>query len=398
MNTNKSVLKLPRELADLQKMQGQHHAATTQNMMIQWRDFLIGEIQDKLRKTNNFFEGDNDVYEASQLKRIITRYEYILNTYLREFVSLSIRDWVEFVKLFTMPASSDENLWRVNDEPLVIIHLSIKKKDKKKKDKKKAEKKEKEEIEEEEEEEDDKNRVTYKPSVEECHKFVLSSLDMVIKSINSVNNLEADLMPFLSKTSAPNFEINHEFPWIKDAAANLDAMVSGNTAGTTELLERYKKYEYILNVDKKELIHNLFGDGTEANPKKSMEEIKEQILHYEQAHYEIMTLSEDEVDFRIFRVIAKNLKEELGDQANKIKEKILDQTYKYCTDTVTDVFKTYSDMKSKIMHEPADEKELIQTKEHIAEAPAKVEELTETLKEVYTHYLMLEEFSYMYKE
>jgi len=86
MNTNKNVLKLPRELDDLEKIQKSHHAAVSQNMMIQWRDFLIGEIQDKLRKNHNFFEGDDMVYEMSPLKRIISRFEYILNTYLREFV------------------------------------------------------------------------------------------------------------------------------------------------------------------------------------------------------------------------------------------------------------------------------------------------------------------------
>jgi len=98
MNTNKNVLKLPRELDDLDKIQKSHHGAVSQNMMIQWRDFLIGEIQDKLRKNHNFFEGDDQVYEMSPLKRIISRFEYILNTYLREFVSISINDWVNFIK------------------------------------------------------------------------------------------------------------------------------------------------------------------------------------------------------------------------------------------------------------------------------------------------------------
>jgi hypothetical protein len=34
MNTNKAVLKLPRELKELEKIQHSHHAAVTQNMMI----------------------------------------------------------------------------------------------------------------------------------------------------------------------------------------------------------------------------------------------------------------------------------------------------------------------------------------------------------------------------
>jgi hypothetical protein len=39
------------------------------------------------------------------------------------------------------------------------------------------------------------------------------------------------------------------------------------------------------------------------------EEIKDKIMHYEDAHYKIMTLSEDEVNFRIFRVMSKKIKE-----------------------------------------------------------------------------------------
>ena len=44
LNTNKTSLKLPRELSELQKMQNSHHQSVSQNMLIQWRDYLIGEI------------------------------------------------------------------------------------------------------------------------------------------------------------------------------------------------------------------------------------------------------------------------------------------------------------------------------------------------------------------
>ena len=135
---------------------------------------MIGEIQDKLRNSHNFFEGNEDAYENSPLKRIITRFEYILNTYLREFVQLSINDWVEFVKSFTNPNLNNDELWPCNETPLIIFQLSIKRKDKKKKDKKekkkgdKDKKDEAEEKEAEEEDPDDQNRVVYKPSIEEC--------------------------------------------------------------------------------------------------------------------------------------------------------------------------------------------------------------------------------------
>ena len=113
--------------------------------MIQWRDYLIGEIQDKLRKNHHFFEANNEIYEMSPLKRIIARFDYILNTYLREFVKLSIYDYVDFIKDFTNPNLSNDELWRVNEVPYIIIHLGVLKKpktDKKKETKKKEEKKE----------------------------------------------------------------------------------------------------------------------------------------------------------------------------------------------------------------------------------------------------------------
>ena len=74
---------------------------------------------------------------------------------------------------------NNDELWKMNEHPFVVIHLSIKKKEKKKKDKKKKEEKKKddkapegaapEEKEAEESDEDDKNRVIFKPSIDQGH-------------------------------------------------------------------------------------------------------------------------------------------------------------------------------------------------------------------------------------
>lgn len=76
-----------------------------------------------------------------------------------------------------------------------------------------------------------------------------------------------------------------------------------------------------------------------------------------------MTCSEDEVDFRIFRVMSKKLKESLAKAAENIKMEILNATYKFCTDTVTAVNANYKDMQDKITHDPENEKELKFAKE-----------------------------------
>ena len=65
-----------------------------------------------------------------------------------------------------------------------------------------------------------------------------------------------------------------------------------------------------------------------------------------------MTLAEDAVNFKIYRVNTKKMKDDLGDQANKIKEKILEATYNYCNESIANVNKVYMDMQDRISHDP----------------------------------------------
>lgn len=111
-----------------------------------------------------------------------------------------------------------------------------------------------------------------------------------------------------------------------------------------------------------------------------------------------MTCSEDEVDFRIFRVMCNKIKDHLAKNADEIKMEILNSTYKYCTDTVNSVNLSYKDMQDKITHDPQDEKDLKFAKEFNAIVMTKVDENVEILKTVQLHYEMLDEFSYIYNQ
>ena len=65
---------------------------------------------------------------------------------------------------------------------------------------------------------------------------------------------------------------------------NLNAMLDLNVISVDALLQQFKKFEYILNVDKKALVDDLFKGGEDGG-KKPLADIKEAVLHYEQAHY-----------------------------------------------------------------------------------------------------------------
>ena len=148
-------------------------------------------------------------------------------------------------------------------------------------------------------------------------------------------------------------------------------MFQENIIGPQELLEKYKQYEYILNVDRKLLIKELFGEQ-----KASLKELRERIQHYLNAYNEILNLSNDVVDYPLFRVMASKMKEQLSNQASKIKDKLLENVYGYCKKTVEKIFQTYDQMNKTIMTEPTNERELVATREFIKDTPNKVEQLS----------------------
>jgi dynein heavy chain len=216
---------------------------------------------------------------------------------------------------------------------------------------------------------------------------------MIVASTNKVCNLEDDLMPFLQKEKQPNFPITEDFPWVVDALAKIQSMFQENIVGPNELLEKYKQYEYILNVDRKQLIKDLFGES-----KAAIKDIRDQIKHYDDAYMAILNLSNDVVDYPMFRVMTAKMKEQLSHQANKIKETLLENVYTYCKKTVEKIFQAYEHMNKVIMTEPTNERELVATREFIKDTPNKVEQLSQELNEVYRHYCLLDDFSYKYAD
>lgn len=125
MNTRRESLRLPLQLEDMRKEQGQHCDSIAKNMQIQWREFLVSEIRRKLRETHNIFESEQSLYDKSRLKGIIQRFELILNNFMREFSDLSIRDWVAFIKSFTVPKLQKDELWGLSKEALISVKLEI---------------------------------------------------------------------------------------------------------------------------------------------------------------------------------------------------------------------------------------------------------------------------------
>ena len=125
-------------------------------------------------------------------------------------------------------------------------------------------------------------------------------------------------------------------------------MIRENTVQPMGLLKEYAKYEFVLNVDSKELIDSLFNVEDMPNQKLDLDAIRQEVERFHYAENEIYNISNDYVDSPMFRIQAGSIKTKLGEKAASIKKKIMDRTYKWCNDSVNHISKTYREMKKRI--------------------------------------------------
>lgn len=173
----------------------------------------------------------------------------------------------------------------------------------------------------------EQNTIEFSPGLDKIKEFLIGGLQMIIASTNKVFNLEDDLMPFIfkeqekreqmekatlgkkddkkddtktEKAKTPNFFLDNRFDWIREANQKIEEIYEENIQGPLKLLEEFKKYEYILNVDKNALAKELF----KPDEKAPLSKLKEEIAHYDKAQFDILNISNDIVDYPLFRVMA----------------------------------------------------------------------------------------------
>jgi hypothetical protein len=165
-----------------------------------------------------------------------------------------------------------------------------------------------------------------------------------------------------------------------------------------------------LNTDPSKLVKELFNNKEraaeeedealkEAALKSPLEEIRKILRQYDQAADDIMVLSNDDVDFCMFRIKALDLKKQLCDKANKIKQAILDQTATWCKEKVLFIYTTYGHMNEEIQKTPNDEKQLVDLKEFIRISKEVTQPMLKDLLDlVEQHYRMCDEFFVIYDQ
>ena len=117
----------------------------------------------------------------------------------------------------------------------------------------------------------------------------------------------------LGPRRGPNFKLDTEFPWIKEGISDVDRMITENVGAPTELLNKYKEFEDILNTSATEKVKQLF------EPKSPIEDVREALDYFEQKYFDILNCSNNLVNFPIFKVEAQDLKNKLSKKAKRHK-------------------------------------------------------------------------------
>jgi dynein heavy chain len=195
---------------------------------VQWRSYIVSEIQDKLRDIYRFYQTETTLYQESELQRLLKRIDLMFNTYLRDNVlRQGVESWCAFVRRFTVPERIDENIWKVNDYPIIVLNLEVNLNFKRKKEKSKHPKRKENEEEPEVKDKDAdlEEPIKYDPTVAQVVHILTKPLEWLVETVNAFYQLEKDLVPLVDIDKLKAYEIDQTNEWIKLGMQNVEDYV-----------------------------------------------------------------------------------------------------------------------------------------------------------------------------
>lgn len=390
--TDTQRLQLPMRCSHFIAIQDKKIAATTTDVVNNWRFQILHDMREKIGSKFTFDIPDIQKYEESPMRKLIRKYDLMFRTHLAVLYTDSIRDFVCFLRSFTHPEPNQ--LWRVSSVPLIEIDIrytgSDKKKEEKKDDKESKEKKHKHKQDEKRKKElkkKEKKELLFKPDIEQCKKDMLMLLDKVVDSSRKVLVLETeDFNVFLSERKTPAFQLATDCPEIAEAKGAVQQMVDERMIAPRELLARFKKYEYLMTTET-----STMKKVMEKEKPPTTTELKDQLDGLTKAAYEVQTLATDLVQFSMFQVNTSMVKKYLAYRAGKLKTALLQSIQKHCKKTIADILSKYVQLLSKLEDKPTSKDAYKELKMYLKDSNKRMEELRGRHDLVKLHIDLLEE-------
>jgi len=340
-----SRLQSPMRSSEFMNMQERRIKVVSTEILNDWRFKTLHDIRLRGKNEIAFDIPRMEDYEVSRAKMVIRKFDLIFHGQLKEFFNNSISKLVSFIEHFTIP--TNEKLWKTTEYPLLEIDITYTESDKKKLEKKKKDKKKKKH--------DNKHKkirvektIFFKPTLEECKAKILSLLEKLVNIANMVIILETeDYNVFLKTVKQAAYPMSADTSEVKEAYEKLTKMIDDCSVGPSELLEKFKKYSFLLNANHRELSKMMEGENV-----PNLIELRKKLDEFSRSEYEIRTLAIDKVQFALFQIDTSYIKKHLSSRAKKLKEVFLSAINKYCMRTTEDIAKKYTELQNNLEEKP----------------------------------------------
>ncbi|KAL4494234.1 hypothetical protein ABPG73_018753, partial [Tetrahymena malaccensis] len=401
INTTWNEQQLPILLSNFDQQQRAYHISSRSTLQMQWREYIISEIQDTLRDIYRFYQTESKLYFGSDLQRLLKRIDLMFNTFMREnVVKGNINDYCKFIQKFTIPEQNDESIWHINNFPLLILNLQLNQKPKKKGKKPNKDRKEETPASQQKEEYEEEDIIYYEPTYQQICQTLMKPFDWIVESVNMFFMLEKDLVPLIDLPKLPSFQIDNQLQWIKEGQEKVLEYIKVGYEEPNEILERFKKYQFLMEKSISSVTKLLFG---EAKEKPLIQDINPQdvdlkIQEYFIAKKEIEKQCIDQKNCHFFQVRTKQAKNDLVHKADEFVQSILQKVDLLCFDNIERIQKTYEDICDKLKKIPQNEEELVALKAQIKENEVNLAKIANEVNCVGEFLKILEKYCFSQKE
>ena len=313
---------------------------------MQWREYLVSEIQDILRDTYSFYQTEQKIYQESELKKLLTRLDFMMSDYCRTTIfTNNCLNWTQFIRHFIAPEKDD--IWSQNHFPLLNLNLLVNPT---------AQKKKKEDAKE--------NYLYFEPSYQRILEVLQEPLAQIKEAAESFSIIERDLVPLVEIPKKNVFQVRDELPFLEAQFQEIENYCQRAYQEPSKILEAFTQYNVLFEKNPKHIFKNMFGESKERIiiDNISPELVDAEIDEFVKARSEIERLCVSQKHCGFFRVNTSQAKEGLINRANELIKTILDKVSDICKDNVDRIAENYTQMYNKISQFPKNEKELFDLK------------------------------------
>ncbi|KAF1323628.1 Axonemal dynein heavy chain, partial [Globisporangium splendens] len=357
-------------LLDFKTLQTNHQNKAAEILLIDWRRSIVENITDNLQDHFDFFVSDVNAYLSSKLRRIITGIEIRMAAHLRQIVTQTIREWVEFVRETTAVSPLAENeQWRSHRASLFDVQLGFV-----------------------------HGRVVVEPSTKEIVAVMVEPLEAIFSSVQEIDAIDCDIMSLLAleRRRLLDFEgdravVAECVDGISHAKEQIIDMVTVAMEAAQQLTAEFEKHTDFVHFDPVKYLAEL---KEQPDPAVYLSEICSQIRRFHQLSFRIDLIAYDAVPLPLVCVNTLNLKQYLKTRAIEIRNVLIDSIARDAREKNMDITLRYEAILRRINDKPTNEAQLARLKEFVNESKAVIAGIVKEVDQIHERLDAMNEFSH----